>query len=58
MTLIDADGNRYPSCETFGDTIERKIVFDDAEAVAKLSGKPVTIEFKMWDADIYSMHFK
>ncbi len=58
VTLIDENGKRYPSCETFGDAIERKVVFDDPEAVATLSGKPVTIEFKMWDTDIYSMHFK
>ncbi len=58
VTLIDAEGNRYPSCETFGNTVDRRVVFDDPEAVAKLSGKIVTIEFRMRDGDVYSMQFR
>ena len=58
ITLIDEAGNRFPSCETFGNTTDRKVIFDDAEAVAKLSGKPVRLEFRMMDADIYSMQFR
>jgi len=57
FTLIDEDGNRYPSCETFGNAVERKVVFDDADAVQKLSGKTVTMEIEMYDADIYSVRF-
>ena len=58
VTLIDAAGKRFASCETFGNTIDRKVVFDDPEAVAANSGKPVTIEFRMRDADVYSMQFR
>ncbi len=58
VTLIDADGNRYPSCETFGNAIDRKVLFDDPEAVSKLAGKPVYLEFRMMDADVYSMQFR
>jgi len=58
VTLIDADGKRYPSCETFGDAIDRKVRFDNRKAVAALSGKPVELEFRMRDADIYSMQFR
>ncbi len=58
VTLIDADGNRYPSCETFGNAIDRKVLFDDPEAVSKLAGKTAYLEFRMMDADIYSMQFR
>ena len=58
VTLIDAKGKRFASCETFGNTIDRKIVFDDPQAVAANAGKPVTIEFRMRDADIYAMQFR
>ena len=55
---MDADGNRYPSCETFGNAIDRKVLFDDPEAVSKLAEKPVYLEFRMLDADVYSMQFR
>jgi len=58
VTLIDAKGNRFPACETFGNAIDRKVVFDDPEAVAANAGKPVTLEFRLRDADIYSMQFR
>ena len=34
------------------------LFFDDAEAVSKLAGKPVYLEFRMMDADVYSMQFR
>ncbi len=58
VTLIDAAGKRFASCETFGNTLDRKVIFDDPEAVKANSGKPVTIEFRMRDADVYSMQFR
>ncbi len=58
VTLIDAAGKRFASCETFGNTLDRKVVFDDPEAVKVNSGKPVTVEFRMRDADVYSMQFR
>ncbi len=58
VTLIDAKGKRFASCETFGNTLDRKVVFDDPEAVKANSGKPVTIEFRLRDADVYSMQFR
>ena len=58
VTLIDAEGKRFASCETFGNTIDRKIVFDDPQAVAANAGKPVTIEFRMRDADVYAIQFR
>jgi len=56
FTLIDEDGNRYESCENFGDSIDRVISFPD-DAVNKLSGKKVVLEAKLLDADLYSMQF-
>ena len=58
VTLIDAAGKRFASCETFGNTLDRKVVFDDPEAVKANAGKPVSIEFRMRDADVYSMQFR
>ena len=44
------------STELFGDSLDRTVVFDNGEA-ASLSGKPVTMEIFMSDADIYSFKF-
>lgn len=57
FTLVDERGNRYESCETFGDRIDRRISFDSG-VVEKLSGKPVTLEVRMRDADLYSVMFR
>ena len=58
VTLVDAQGKRHASCETFGNALDRKVIFDDPGVVAANSGKPVTLEFRMRDADIYSMQFR
>ena len=57
FTLVDTDGNRYTSCETFGDKADRRVCFEDG-VVEKLSGKPVTLEVRMKDADLYSLIFR
>lgn len=57
FTLVDEEGNRYDSCETFGDKIDRRVVFDDG-VVEKLSGKQVVLEVRMKDADLYSVMFR
>lgn len=57
FTLVDKDGNRYESCETFGNTIDRRVGFDDG-VVEKLSGKSVVLEVRMRDADLYSLIFQ
>ena len=57
FTLVDTDGNRYTSCETFGDKVDRRVCFEDG-VVEKLSGKPVTLEVRMKDADLYSFIFR
>ena len=57
LTLIDENGTRYESCETFGDRIHRRVHFGEG-VLEKLSGKPVTLEVRMRDADFYSMIFQ
>ena len=57
FTIVDERGNRYESCETFGDRIDRRVSFDSG-VVEKLSGKPVTLEVRMRDADLYSVMFR
>ena len=57
FTLVDTDGNHYTSCETFGDKVDRRVCFEDG-VVEKLSGKPVTLEVRMKDADLYSFIFR
>ena len=56
FTLISETGERFESCETFGDAIDRKIVFDGS-TVSALSGKPVTLEIRMFDGDLYAIRF-
>ena len=57
FTLIDEEGNRYESAETFGDSVDRVVHFLDENAVKNLCGKPVTLEVRMCDADLYSIQF-
>jgi hypothetical protein len=53
---ISAFGGRtIRSCELFGDSLERIVPFDGC--LEDFAGIPVTIEFTMSDADIYSMRF-
>jgi len=52
IRLTDADGNVSDSCEIFGNTVRREIVFD--KPVASFSGKAVTMEIRMRDAEIFS----
>ncbi len=44
------------SYELFGDSLSRRVVFEDGEA-AILAGQPVTMEIRMSDADVYSFKF-
>jgi len=51
------DGNEINSYELFGDKIDRQVGFKDGTP-AQFKGKPVVLEIKMSDADIYSFIFK
>ncbi|OGV83602.1 MAG: hypothetical protein A3K19_07815 [Lentisphaerae bacterium RIFOXYB12_FULL_65_16] len=50
------EGLALDSCELFGDSLDRRVVFEAGD-VAALSGKPVTMEITMSDADICSFKF-
>ena len=54
---LKSGGEEYVSYETFGNKVDKRIHFFDDDAVKKLSGKPVTLEIKMLDTDIYSIKF-
>ena len=43
------------SCELYGDSLDRIVPFEGE--LAQFSGLPVTVEFTMCDADIFSMRF-
>ena len=53
---LSGEDNELVSMEMFGDSLDRTVVFDNGEAVS-LSGKPITMEIIMSDADIYSFKF-
>ena len=57
LTLRGPDGAEYPSCETFGNTTDRLVAFDDPEAVTRLAGRPVTLRAELCEADLYAMRF-
>lgn len=48
----------YTSCEVFGNATHKRIHFEDEACVARLSGKPVTLEVEMFDCDLYAIKFE
>ena len=38
--------------------LDKRIRFEDDEAVSRLSGKAVTLEMKLLDCDVYSIKFE
>lgn len=46
------------SVEVFGNATDKRVRFEDDEAVARLSGKPVTLTLTMFDCDVYSIRFE
>jgi hypothetical protein len=50
-------GETLESCELFGDTLDRRVVFEGG-AVAELAGRAVRMEIGMSDADVYSFRFE
>ncbi len=46
------------SVEMFGNATNKRIRFEDDEAVKRFAGKPATMEIKMFDCDIYSFKFE
>ena len=57
VTIRDDAGRSIRSLELFGDKVDRVVDFADGGKVADFAGRPVTLEFEMSDADIYSFRF-
>jgi hypothetical protein len=61
--ILDAEGKEIPgfafadSVEAIGNEIERPVRWKGGDDVSKLAGKTVRLQFKMKDADLYSLHF-
>ena len=57
IALIDENGSRIESGEVFGNRIDRYIPFE-GDTVKEWAGKPVTMEVRMRDADLYAIRFQ
>jgi hypothetical protein len=55
---ISSGDESYTSVEMFGNSTDKRIRFEDDEAVSRLSGKAVTLEMKLLDCDVYSIKFE
>ena len=56
-TEVKCDGEEYTSYEIFGNATDKRIRFPDEGGVARLSGKPVTLTVRLFDADLYAIRF-
>ena len=57
IKIKDENSNEINSYELFGDKIDRQVGFKDG-VLSQFKGKPVVMEIKMSDADIYAFIFK
>lgn len=57
IKIKDEEGNEINSYELFGDKIDRQVGFKDGSP-SQFKGKPIVMEMRMSDADIYSFIFK
>ena len=58
VTIRDEAGKSIRSVELFGDKVDRPVDFAEGGKVADFAGRPVTLEFEMSDADLYSFRFR
>ncbi len=58
VTIRDEAGKNIRSVELFGNKVDRPVDFADGGKVADFAGKPVIVTFEMFDADLYSFHFR
>ena len=54
---LKCEGEEYGSYEIFGNSVNKKVSFRTPEAVARLAGKPVVLEVRLYDADLYAIRF-
>ena len=48
----------FRSVEVFGNSVNKRIRFEDDGAVSALCGKTVTLEVELYDADLYAVKFE
>ena len=56
LTVRDESGRELRSAEIFGDKVDRIVGFEGG-SLAEFAGRPVTLDFRMSDADLYSFKF-
>lgn len=56
ITMRDKDGNEAKTCELFGNSDHRRVVFENAN-ISDFAGKEVTLTFEMKDAKLYAFAF-
>ena len=57
FTLKSGD-NIFRSVEVFGNSTNKRVRFENDDAVSTLSGKLVTLDIELYDADLYSIKFE
>ncbi len=57
ITLRDKDGNELKTGEIFGDTMERRVRFENG-SLSDFASKEVTLTFEMKDARLYAFAFR
>jgi hypothetical protein len=55
--VLKSGNEEYSSVEIFGNSCDKRIRFEDDEVIKRLCGKPITLEIKMYDCDLYSIKF-
>ena len=55
--ICDAEGKTLRSVELFGDQVDRPVDFEGGADVSAFAGRPVTVTFELFDADVYSFRF-
>ena len=55
---LTSGNEEYTSVEIFGNAVDKRIRFEDDDAVKKLSGKEVTLTVRMFDCDLYAIRFQ
>ena len=58
ITIRDKSGRSIRSVELFGDKVDRVVDFANGGKILEFAGRPVVVEFEMYDADLYSFRFK
>lgn len=55
---LRSEAEEYTSVEVFGNSTDKRIRFENDDAVKNLCGKPVVLEINILDCDVYSLRFK